>query len=76
MEEATGSNSYLRYYRLYLLVLGVYAAIRLALGLLVKIPACQKLSEILDRYTFLQFFKWIYEVIIIMQTKNILLGCI
>ncbi|KAJ3690938.1 hypothetical protein LUZ61_020102 [Rhynchospora tenuis] len=61
MDEANNSNSDSTYYRIYLLVLGVYAAIRLAFGLLVKIPACHKLSEISDRYTFFQFFKWIYE---------------
>ncbi|KAJ4775036.1 GLUCAN SYNTHASE-LIKE 8 family protein [Rhynchospora pubera] len=61
MDEANNSNSDSLYYRIYLLVLGVYAAIRLAFGLLVKIPACHKLSEISDRYTFFQFFKWIYE---------------
>jgi callose synthase len=63
MDEANSRNSDSMYYRIYLLVLGVYAAIRLAFGLLVKIPACHKLSEISDRYSFFQFFKWIYEVV-------------
>jgi callose synthase len=61
MDEANSSNSDSTYYRIYLLVLGIYAAIRLSFGLVVKIPACHKLSEISDRYAFFEFFKWIYE---------------
>lgn len=44
-----------------MLVLGVYAALRLVLALLLKFPACHKLSEMSDQ-SFFQFFKWIYEV--------------
>uniref|UniRef100_A0AAU6MUF6 1,3-beta-glucan synthase n=1 Tax=Paeonia lactiflora TaxID=35924 RepID=A0AAU6MUF6_PAELC len=53
-----GSNSL--YFRIYLLVLGVYAAIRVVFALLLKIPACHRLSEMSDQ-SFFQFFKWIYE---------------
>lgn len=70
MDETNSSNSDSTYYRIYLLVLGVYAAIRLSFGLLVKIPACHKLSEISDRHAFFQFFKWIYEVGNITQSDN------
>ncbi|KAI4336268.1 hypothetical protein L6164_014813 [Bauhinia variegata] len=48
------------YFRIYILVLGVYAALRLCLGLLLKFPACHRLSEMSDQ-SFFQFFKWIYE---------------
>ncbi|KAJ4775037.1 GLUCAN SYNTHASE-LIKE 8 family protein [Rhynchospora pubera] len=61
MDEANNSNSESTYYHIYILVLGVYAAVKLAFALIVKIPACHKFSEISDRYTFFQFFKWIYE---------------
>ncbi|XP_061360871.1 callose synthase 10 [Gastrolobium bilobum] len=48
------------YFRIYLLVLGVYAALRLFLALLLKFPACHALSEMSDQ-SFFQFFKWIYQ---------------
>ncbi|KAL9314038.1 hypothetical protein ACSQ67_019490 [Phaseolus vulgaris] len=48
------------YFRIYLLVLGVYAAIRLFFALLLKFPACHTLSEMSDQ-SFFQFFKWIYQ---------------
>ncbi|XP_021638598.2 callose synthase 10 isoform X2 [Hevea brasiliensis] len=53
-----GSNS--SYFRIYILVLGVYAALRLFLALLLKFPACHTLSDISDQ-SFFQFFKWIYQ---------------
>ncbi|QCE14943.1 callose synthase [Vigna unguiculata] len=48
------------YFRIYLLVLGVYAALQLCFALLLKFPACHKLSEMSDQ-SFFQFFKWIYQ---------------
>ncbi|KAK7281994.1 hypothetical protein RIF29_10435 [Crotalaria pallida] len=48
------------YFRIYILVVGVYAAIRLFFALLLKIPACHALSAMSDQ-PFFQFFKWIYQ---------------
>lgn len=63
MEERNGQNADNSFYfRIYILVLGVYAALRLGLGLLLKFPACHALSEMSDQ-SFFQFFKWIYQVI-------------
>ena len=41
--------------------MGVYAALRLVFALLLKVPACHRLSEMSDQ-PFFQFFKWIYQV--------------
>ncbi|GKV00612.1 hypothetical protein SLEP1_g13279 [Rubroshorea leprosula] len=60
MQEKSGKNSDSLYFRLYILVLGVYVALRLVLALLLKFPACHALSEMSDQ-TFFQFFKWIYQ---------------
>ncbi|PHT53750.1 hypothetical protein CQW23_08212 [Capsicum baccatum] len=49
------------YFRLYILVLGVYAGIRIVFALLTKLPACHTLSEMSDQ-SFFQFFKWIYQI--------------
>lgn len=61
MEEKNDNSSNSMYYRIYLLVVGIYAAIRVVFALLLKFPACHSLSERSD-HPFFQFFKWIYEV--------------
>lgn len=61
LEERNGRNADNSFYfRIYIIVLGVYAALRLGLGLLLKFPACHALSEMSDQ-SFFQFFKWIYQ---------------
>ncbi|KAG2241546.1 hypothetical protein Bca52824_096470, partial [Brassica carinata] len=60
LQERTNGNSDEFFYRLYILVLGSYAAVRFIFGLLVKLPACHALSEMSD-HSFFQFFKWIYQ---------------
>ncbi|XP_076901976.1 callose synthase 10-like [Bidens hawaiensis] len=60
MDERNDNSSNSMYYRIYLLVVGIYAAIRVVFALLLKFPACHSLSEKSDQ-PFFQFFKWIYE---------------
>ncbi|ONK58964.1 uncharacterized protein A4U43_C08F1540 [Asparagus officinalis] len=61
MDERNSRNSDSTYFRIYILVLGVYTAIRIAFALLAKIPALHTVSELSDRWPFFQFFKWIYQ---------------
>ncbi|XP_009791092.1 callose synthase 10 isoform X2 [Nicotiana tabacum] len=58
--EERNTNKDPFYFRLYILVLGVYAGIRIVFALLTKLPACHTLSEMSDQ-SFFQFFKWIYQ---------------
>ncbi|XP_050224596.1 callose synthase 10 [Mercurialis annua] len=60
LDERNDPNSNSFYFRIYILVLGVYAALRLVFALLLKFPACHTLSDISDQ-SFFQFFKWIYQ---------------
>ncbi|KAF8021555.1 hypothetical protein BT93_G1872 [Corymbia citriodora subsp. variegata] len=60
VDEMNKKNSDSTYFRIYILVVGVYAALRLVLGLLLKLPACHSLSQMSDQ-PFFQFFKWIYQ---------------
>ncbi|KAM3751890.1 hypothetical protein ACB098_04G145700 [Castanea mollissima] len=60
LQERNDRNSNDFYFRIYILVVGVYAALRLFLGLIVKFPACHALSAMSDQ-PFFQFFKWIYQ---------------
>lgn len=62
MDERTHKNSDSTYFRIYLLVVGVYTAVRAAFAFLAKIPALHVVSELSDRWPFFQFFKWIYQV--------------
>ncbi|KAH9625672.1 hypothetical protein KSS87_000065 [Heliosperma pusillum] len=47
-------------FRIYILMLGVYAGLRLLFALMLKIPACHAFSQMSDQ-SFFQFFKWIYQ---------------
>lgn len=60
LEERNQTNSNSLYFRIYILVLGVYAALRVIFTLLLQFPACHTLSEMSDQ-SFFQFFKWIYQ---------------
>ncbi|VVB02402.1 unnamed protein product [Arabis nemorensis] len=60
LQERNKPNSDEFLFRLYILVLGCYAAVRLIFALLVKLPACHALSGMSD-HSFFQFFKWIYQ---------------
>lgn len=62
LEERNKNNSDSFYFRIYVLVLGVYAGVRVLFALLLKFPSCHRLSEMSD-HPFFQFFKWIYEVL-------------
>ncbi|KAJ6970670.1 callose synthase 10 isoform X1 [Populus alba x Populus x berolinensis] len=60
LEEKNQRNSDSFHFRIYILVLGVYAALRFFLALMLKFPACHALSDMSDQ-SFFQFFKWIYQ---------------
>ncbi|XP_077236924.1 glucan synthase-like 8 [Tasmannia lanceolata] len=60
-QEKNNQNSDSYYFRIYIIVLGVYAAVRLFFALLLQFPACHTLSEMSDQWLFFQFFKWIYQ---------------
>lgn len=61
LEEQNQRNSNSKYFRIYILTLGIYAAVRVVFALLLKCKACHTLSEMSDQ-SFFQFFKWIYQV--------------
>lgn len=54
-----GSDSAI--FKIYVFVIGVYAAIQLILGLLIKIPVCHHLSEKCDNWSVIRFMKWMYQ---------------
>ncbi|KAL8123352.1 hypothetical protein AgCh_011353 [Apium graveolens] len=60
LDERNRTNSDSYYFRIYLLVLGVYAGVRMVFAVLLKLPCCHALSAMSDQ-SFFQFFKWIYQ---------------
>lgn len=73
-ETNTRSSDNSFYFRIYIIVLGVYAALRLVVAMLLKLPACHTLSEMSDQ-SFFQFFKWIYQVRVLKRNYlNLLLS--
>nr|KAJ0213847.1 hypothetical protein LSAT_V11C400188290 [Lactuca sativa] len=71
LQERNDNNSNSMYFRLYLLVVGVYAGARVLFAMLLKIPACHSLSQKSDQ-PFFQFFKWIYEIRPLVEPTNII----
>lgn len=61
LQERKNPNSDSFYFRIYIIVLGAYAALRLVLAILLKLPAFHALSAMSDQ-PFFQFFKWMYQV--------------
>ncbi|XP_042505400.1 callose synthase 10-like isoform X2 [Macadamia integrifolia] len=60
LQESNNRNSDSFYFRIYILVLGVYAALRFLFAMFLKFPCFHVLSELSDQ-SFFQFFKWIYQ---------------
>ncbi|KAK4479931.1 hypothetical protein RD792_012983 [Penstemon davidsonii] len=71
LEERNRNTSDSFYFRLYVLVLGVYAGVRIFFALLLKLPSCHRLSEMSD-HSFFQFFKWIYQIRPLVQPTNVI----
>ncbi|CAA6653832.1 unnamed protein product [Spirodela intermedia] len=61
LKEKSRPNSNSSYFRIYILIMGIYTAIRASFALLVKFPACHGLSDVSEKWPFFQFFKWIYQ---------------
>ena len=54
-----GENSF---FHIYLLVLGVYAAVQLFVSLILHIPLLREWSEGSDRFRVLEALKWLFQV--------------
>ncbi|KAK6924727.1 1,3-beta-glucan synthase subunit FKS1-like, domain-1, partial [Dillenia turbinata] len=61
LDERNKNNGDSSYFRIYILVLGIYAGVRLVFAMFLKFPAFHVLSEMSDQ-PFFQFFKWIYQI--------------
>eukprot|EP01018_Ginkgo_biloba_P032191 Gb_22029 [translate_table: standard] len=61
LQERGKPNSNSSYFRIYALVLGLYAAAQLFVGLLLRIPSYRALTNKCDQWSLVQFVKWMYQ---------------
>ncbi|THU65685.1 hypothetical protein C4D60_Mb05t06240 [Musa balbisiana] len=55
-----GSNS--AAFRIYVFIVGIYAAFKLFIGFLVRIPFCHHLTDLCYRWSVLRLVKWLHQV--------------
>lgn len=58
-ESKRDSNSVI--YRLYVIVVGIYAGVQFFISFLMRIPACHRLTNQCDRWPLLRFVKWMRQ---------------
>ncbi|XWS71098.1 hypothetical protein CRYUN_Cryun03dG0108600 [Craigia yunnanensis] len=61
LQEESKPNSNSVIFRLYLIVIGIYAGIQLFISFLMRIPACHHLTNQCDRWSLIRFIKWMRQ---------------
>lgn len=62
LKEESKPNSNPVVFRIYIFVIGIYAGVQLFLGVLMRIPACHRMTNKCDRSPVIRFFKWMRQV--------------
>ncbi|KAK4482394.1 hypothetical protein RD792_009549 [Penstemon davidsonii] len=52
-------------YRAYVIILSIYAGVKFCLSLLMRIPACHRLSSRGDRWSLIRFIKWMHQIYLV-----------
>lgn len=71
-------------FRLYVIIISIYAGIHFFLSFLTKLPACHRLTNRCDRWSLVRFIKWMRQVYLLFWTILLcscyipfeLLGCL
>ncbi|KAK7310312.1 hypothetical protein RJT34_07750 [Clitoria ternatea] len=58
-EESRNAKSFV--FKLYVIVIGVYAGVQFFISFLMRIPACHRLTNQCDRSPVIRFFKWMRQ---------------
>lgn len=61
LQEESKPNSNSVVFRLYLIVIGIYAGIQFFISFLMRIPACHRLTNQCDRWSLIRFIKWMRQ---------------
>lgn len=61
MQESGKPNGSLIVFRLYVIVIAIYAGVQFFLSFLMRIPACHRLVDQCDRWPLIRFIKWMRQ---------------
>ncbi|KAI4307526.1 hypothetical protein L6164_030703 [Bauhinia variegata] len=61
LQEETKTNGNSVVFRLYVIVIGIYAGVQFLISLLMRIPACRRATNQCDRWPLIRFLKWMHE---------------
>ncbi|KAL5719474.1 Callose synthase 9 [Ranunculus cassubicifolius] len=61
LQEETKQNSNSVVFKIYIFVIGIYAGFNLLVGILMRIPACHRMTNKCDRSPVIRFFKWMHQ---------------
>lgn len=61
LKEESKPNSNPVVFRIYIFVVGIYAGVQLFLAVLMRIPACHRMTNKCDRSPVIRFFKWMRQ---------------
>ncbi|XP_028759782.1 callose synthase 9 [Neltuma alba] len=60
LEESQGNGNSI-VFRLYVIVIGIYAGVQIFISFLMRIPACHRLTNQCDRWPLIRFVKWMRQ---------------
>ncbi|KAL4186370.1 hypothetical protein AMTRI_Chr09g13760 [Amborella trichopoda] len=61
LQEPSRTNGTSAIFKIYIFVLGIYAAAQLLVSFLMRIPACRKVTDQCDHWPVIRFFKWMHQ---------------
>ncbi|KAL5140401.1 Callose synthase 9 [Glycine soja] len=64
LQEESNINGNSVVFRLYVIVIGIYAGVQFFISFLMRIPACHRLTNQCDRFPLISFVKWLRQVFI------------
>lgn len=65
LEDKSNNNNTSVVYKLYVIVLSIYAGAKFCLSFLLHIPACHRLSDRCDSWPLVRWMKWMHQVYIL-----------
>lgn len=64
LQEESKANGNSVIFKLYVIVIGIYAGVQVFISFLMRIPACHRLTNQCDRWPLIRFVKWLRQVCI------------
>ncbi|XP_057422591.1 callose synthase 9 [Lotus japonicus] len=61
LQEESKRNSNSVVFRLYVIIIGIYAGVQVFISFLMRIPACHRLTNQCDHWPFIRFVKWMRQ---------------